>query len=830
MTFEAPRGTHDILPSEQPRWRQVTGEFERLCALYGYRRIDTPVFEDTELFARTSGEGSDVVSKEMYTFTDRGDRSLTLRAEATAPIVRAYLEHGLHREPQPQKLYTHETIYRYGRPQKGRYREHWQLDVEAIGSEDPAVDAEVIQLYDALLGRLGITDYRLELNSIGDPACRPAYLDRLRPWLADHEAELDEDDARAGAAESAARARQHRGQAARRCRPCCGQAPTIGDALCDACREHFAEVRRYLDAFGVRYEVVPTLVRGLDYYTRTTWEFVGLEGGSQSTLSGGGRYDGLAEALGGRPTPGVGFGAGIERLILALEQSGVDVPAEERHRRLLRLPGRSRPSGRARRDASAARGGPPLRRRLCRPVGEGPAHAGGAARREAGRRRRAGDRSRSNRLGAGRVKWRDLYCGDVRAEHVGQRLALSGWVARRRDHGGLVFIDLRDHTGACQLVINPDRAPEAHAAAHEIRNEFVIRAEGEIVARAPDAVNPSLPTGAVELQVESLEILSRSTPLPFQLDEENVDETLRLRYRWLDMRRDQMQRNLRLSHTVVQSIRRTMDERGFIDVWTPSMTRGTPEGARDFLVPVRLQPGRFFALAQSPQLFKQLCMIGGLDRYYQIATCWRDEDLRADRQFEFRQLDIEMAFVEREDVLDVLEAAVVSSFEALGRTAPPRPFPRLRYQEAMARYGTDKPDLRFGLEIQDGTEVTRGSEFGVFAGAEAVRFLVVPRVFSRAELERLEDVAKEWGAKGLAYLLYDDQGEVRSPIAKFLSPVELEAFAAPPGSTVLFAAAEPGPRRPGARRAAPPPRPRARARRPQRRRVPLGDRLPALRA
>ena len=218
------------------------------------------------------------------------------------------------------------------------------------------------------------------------------------------------------------------------------------------------------------------------------------------------------------------------------------------------------------------------------------------------------------------------------------------------------------------------------------------------------------------------------------------------------MRGERMQRNLRLSHAAVAGIRRTMDELGFVDIWTPAMTRGTPEGARDFLVPVRLQPGKFFALAQSPQLFKQLCMIGGLDRYYQIATCWRDEDLRADRQFEFRQLDLEMAFVEREDVLDVMEAAVVGAFEAVGRPAPPRPFPRISYDEAMAKYGSDKPDLRFGMEIQDATEVTRGSEFGVFANAPCVRYLVVPKALSRAEHGRLEALAKEWGAKGLAQL------------------------------------------------------------------------------
>jgi len=250
-----------------------------------------------------------------------------------------------------------------------------------------------------------------------------------------------------------------------------------------------------------------------------------------------------------------------------------------------------------------------------------------------------------------------------------------------------------------------------------------------------------------------------------------------------------MQRNLLLNHTIIQSIRHSMDDLGFIDVWTPSMTKGTPEGARDFLVPVRLQPGRFFALAQSPQLFKQLCMVGGLDRYYQIATCWRDEDLRADRQFEFRQLDLEMAFVDREDVLDVLERCVVASCKATGRAVPKTPFERLTYGDVMRRYGTDKPDLRFGLEIEDATEITRGAQFGVFANAEVVRYIVAPRAFSRAELARLEEVAKEWGAKGLAYLV-NDGGEIRSPIAKFLSEGELKELAPEPGQTALFAAAD----------------------------------------
>jgi aspartyl-tRNA synthetase len=384
--------------------------------------------------------------------------------------------------------------------------------------------------------------------------------------------------------------------------------------------------------------------------------------------------------------------------------------------------------------------------------------------------------------------WRDLYSGGVTPERVGQTVNVAGWVARRRDHGGLIFIDLRDHTGIVQLVINPERAPEAARVAHEIRSEFVVHARGEVTRRAPEAVNPNIPTGEVEIQVDELEIISRSEPLPFQLDDEGVEEPTRLRYRYLDLRRDRMQRNLRLSATVIAAVRRSMEEQGFIDVWTPSMTMGTPEGARDFLVPVRLQPGRFFALAQSPQLFKQTFMIGGLDRYYQIATCWRDEDLRADRQFEFRQLDLELAFPTREDVLEVLEQVVVVSFEALGRTPPTRPFPRMAYADAMLRYGSDKPDVRFGLEIQDATDVTRGSEFGVFAGAETVRYVVAPKAFSRGELQRLEEFAKEWGAKGLAYLVFDESGEVRSPISKFLSERELEAFQSPPGSTVLFVA------------------------------------------
>ena len=326
MTFEAPRGTHDVLPSEQPLWQRVLGEAERLCALYGYRRIVTPGVEDTNLFVRTSGEGSDVVQKETYTFEDRGGRSLTLRPEATAPICRAYLEHGMHRDPQPVKLYTVGPMWRYDRPQKGRYREHWQLSLEAIGSDDPAVDAELIQFYDELLRRLGVGDYVLALNSIGDQNCRPAYVQQLEAWLDEHDAELDE-EARAKRRTTPLRVFDVKSE---RTQSVLAGAPTIGEALCDACREHFEQVRRFLDALGVRYELNPTLVRGLDYYTRTTFEFKDEAIGAQDTICGGGRYDGLIEAIGGPATPAIGFGAGVERLLLSLpggeiEPEGIDV-------------------------------------------------------------------------------------------------------------------------------------------------------------------------------------------------------------------------------------------------------------------------------------------------------------------------------------------------------------------------------------------------------------------------------------------------------------------------------------------------------------------------
>lgn len=350
MRVEAPRGTHDVLPAEQPQWDLVVRTAEELLGAYGYRRIVTPTFEETGLFARSSGEGSDIVQKEMYTFLDRSERSLTLRPEGTAPVVRAYVEHGLHREPQPLKTFMVAPMFRYAAPQKGRFREFWQLSVEAIGSDDPALDAELIQLYDVLLARLGVTGTRLELNSIGCRECRSDYLETLTAWLDQHDGSLDE-EARAKRATSPLRVFDTKNP---HIRALLQTAPTIDGALCDPCREHYRAVRTYLDSLDVRYELAHTLVRGLDYYSRTVWEFVheGLEA-ANATICAGGRYDYLVEELGGPATPGVGFGAGIERLMPALgelpESPGIDVffAFEDPARRpeLLALMGRLRRAG-----------------------------------------------------------------------------------------------------------------------------------------------------------------------------------------------------------------------------------------------------------------------------------------------------------------------------------------------------------------------------------------------------------------------------------------------------------------------------------------------------
>src|SRR5215208_6822128 len=385
------------------------------------------------------------------------------------------------------------------------------------------------------------------------------------------------------------------------------------------------------------------------------------------------------------------------------------------------------------------------------------------------------------------MSWRDLRCGEPRPEHEGRTATLAGWAARRRDHGGLVFIDVRDETGVTQLVVNPEHAATAAEVAHEVRNEYVLQATGTIVRRSPETVNPKMPTGEVELQVETLRVLNTSPPLPFQLEEENVDESIRQRYRWLDLRRAHMQRNIRVRAQLVRIIREEMEREGFIDIETPMLWKPTPEGARDFLVPSRLQKGRFYALPQSPQIAKQLLVTSGFERYYQIARCFRDEDPRADRLQELTQLDVEMAFPDREFLFALIERIVERIWSECIDVQLQVPFERMSYDEAMLRFGIDRPDRRFGLEIEEATEETRGAEFGVFANAPCVRYIAVPKELSRTEVQALENQARSWGAKGLAYIVFRADGEIGSPIAKFLDADLLERWRRP-GHTLLFVA------------------------------------------
>jgi aspartyl-tRNA synthetase len=390
------------------------------------------------------------------------------------------------------------------------------------------------------------------------------------------------------------------------------------------------------------------------------------------------------------------------------------------------------------------------------------------------------------------MSMRTHYAGSLRSTDVGAEVALCGWVARHRDHGGVVFIDLRDREGVVQVVLDP--AVAGCADARRLRSEWVIRVEGTVRPRPEGTVNPAMPTGEIEVGVTRLEILNEAEPPPFPLDDRvDVDETLRLRHRYLDLRRPRMNANLVTRAKLISAMRAAMDAAGFVDVETPTLTRSTPEGARDFLVPSRLQPGTFFALPQSPQLFKQMLMVAGLDRYYQVARCWRDEDLRADRQLEFTQLDVEASFVDQEDVLGVIEEAVAVGVEAVTGERP-KPFPRLTWAEAMTRYGSDKPDTRFGMELCDLSALFAGSEFNAFRGKGVVGFVVPGKGdMGRNQLDGLTDRAKSLGAAGLVWMRVRDAGVLEAPVVKFLSEVEqdgLRTALAPAAGDLLLIVAD----------------------------------------
>ncbi len=392
-------------------------------------------------------------------------------------------------------------------------------------------------------------------------------------------------------------------------------------------------------------------------------------------------------------------------------------------------------------------------------------------------------------------------CGELRPAHAGAHVVLMGWVQRRRDHGGLIFIDLRDREGLVQVVFNPQIDAEAHAKAGRLHNEYVIAVTGQVSERPAGAVNPRLATGGVEVVATGLTILAEANPLPFTLDgEEDASEALRLKYRYLDLRRPSLQHNFIVRHRVAKAVRDYMDAHGFLEIETPFLVRSTPEGARDYLVPSRMNPGHFYALPQSPQYFKQLLMISGFDRYFQIVRCFRDEDLRADRQPEFTQIDVEMSFLQVEELITLVEGMMVTAFRAGRAIEIPTPFPRLTYQEAMDRFGKDAPDIRFGMELQDVSALAQETEFAIFRQAVEsggrVKGLNAKGCagYSRKELDELTDFVKLYKARGLAWLKVTPEG-IQSPIARFFSPTTLAALvqqlAGEAGDLLLFVADTP---------------------------------------
>ncbi|UFJ38990.1 aspartate--tRNA ligase [Brevibacillus humidisoli] len=397
--------------------------------------------------------------------------------------------------------------------------------------------------------------------------------------------------------------------------------------------------------------------------------------------------------------------------------------------------------------------------------------------------------------------YRTVFCGEVGKEHIGKQITLNGWVQKRRDLGGVIFIDLRDRSGIVQIVFNPEVNKPAWEKADKVRSEYVLAVTGEVVARDPEAINPKLKTGEIEVHISEITVLNDAKTPPFLIEDDNdVDEQVRLKYRYLDLRRPEMQRTMILRSKAVKALRDFMDEHGFLDVETPILSKSTPEGARDYLVPSRIHPNQFYALPQSPQLYKQLLMVSGFERYYQIARCFRDEDLRADRQPEFTQLDIETSFTPVEELLPLMEQMIVHVFKESIGVDVPTPFPRLTYAEALGRYGSDKPDIRFGMELTDVSDIVATSGFKVFADVTKnggqVKAINAKGCghYSRKEADDLQKFAARYGAKGLAYIGFKD-GERKGPIAKFFTPEEIEAIrqrlAAEDGDLLLFVADKP---------------------------------------
>lgn len=834
MDFKAPRGTKDILPGEVEKWQYLEARYKDFCHLYGFGEIRTPIFEQTALFARSVGEDSDIVSKEMYSFKDRGGRDLTLRPELTAAVVRAYLEHNLSEEPQPVKLFYSGPMFRYDRPQAGRYRQFHQFGLETLGTQKAAADAEIIAFCDHFFRHLGLDDLKIELNSVGCPVCRPGHKEALLPFLEKVKAELcPACQARYGT--NPMRVLDCKEE---NCQKVTAGAPKITDYLCADCREHFGDLQAHLKKLGLAYHLNSRLVRGLDYYTKTAFEIKTDSLGAQASLCGGGRYDHLAEHIGGPPTPAVGVAFGKERILLSLdwpklklktdaplfiatagqnlEKEALYLAAELRLKGLAAETDLLQRSLRAQMKYAGRKG---YKKVII--IGEEELaknlvtlrHMEEGLQEEVLRSELisllTGEESSSGQTGKPEAHSFKLplpaaasdkthYCGYLDKSSAGVKVKLAGWVSRRRDHGGLIFIDLRDHTGIVQLVFDQRFGEALFKEAEGLRSEYVIGVEGVVAERTAENINPALPTGEIEINVHEMQVYNRAKTPPFYIEDGlKVDENLRLRYRYLDLRRPEMTRRLKLRHRAVKLIRDYLDGFDFFEIETPMLTRSTPEGARDFLVPSRLNPGSFYALPQSPQLFKQLLMVSGFERYFQIARCFRDEDLRADRQPEFTQIDIETAFFGTDQLFALMEGLMALLFKELRGADVKTPFLKMPYTEAMNRFGTDKPDMRFAMELKDISALAKDCEFKVFKSAVeaggAVKGLRVEggEKMSRKDLDDLTSFSRQLGAKGLAWVFVEEAGW-RSPISKFFETNEMDeitkALEAVPGDLMLFVA------------------------------------------
>ena len=833
MDYKAPRGTRDILPDEAVKWQYLEAKYKEFCDLYGFGEIRTPIFEQTELFARSVGEESDIVSKEMYSFKDRSGRELTLRPELTAAVARAYLENNLGEKPQPIKLFYSGPMFRYDRPQAGRYRQFHQFGLEIIGAAGAAADTEIIAFCYHFFNALQIKNLSLELNSVGCPVCRPVYREQLLPWLEKIEGDICS-ECRKRFKTNPMRVLDCKED---NCRHLVEKAPRMVDHLCEDCDQHFSEVKSYLNKLQIPFNLNSSLVRGLDYYTRTAFEIKAGGLGAQSSICGGGRYDHLVEHIGGPHTPAVGVAFGKERVMLAMNWDlmplavsnpvFVATAGEKLEGEALLLADQLRTRGvaaeadllqRSLKSQMKYAGRKEYKQVLI--VGEDEIESGRVTLRDmqsGGQRelpreeainllKTASEENQAVKQDSALVNLpapqaeveKTHYCGKLAVSDIKSRVKLAGWVARRRDHGGLIFIDLRDRSGVMQLVFDQRLGVELFQVAESLRSEYVVSVEGRVVRRSDENINPALPTGEIEVHVESMKILNSSKTPPFYIEDDlNVDENLRLRYRFLDLRRPEMLKRLQLRHRAVKLVRDYMDQYDFLEIETPMLTRSTPEGARDFLVPSRMHEGSFYALPQSPQLFKQLLMVSGIERYFQIARCFRDEDLRADRQPEFTQIDIETSFFGSENIFALLEGLMALLWKDLHGVEVKLPFQRMPYKEAMNRFGSDKPDLRFAMELTAIDDLAERSEFKVFKAAlekgGSVKGLRVPggAKMSRKDLDDLTLLARQLGAKGLAWTFIEEEGW-RSPISKFFDAALLDEITkrmeAEPGDVLLFVA------------------------------------------